>query len=785
MSREEQMAAIRLAFANDDNIPSTSLRRKALGKSAKLVNPQPLAMQHEAASLLQHYAEHGCPVDCGDDWSREHIEALLRRGPHISAHAPEAISYFQEEVKAKIAGGYATIVRYGDIKRNLPRRLKISPVALIPHKSRSFRTILDLSFQLRYKGRLLPSVNSATKKLAPAEAMVQLGNCFKRLVATLADNVDPNNPFVFAKLDIKDGFWRMSVSKEDAWNFCYVMPSSEVIENIDDVHLVVPTCLQMGWCESPPFFCAASETARDVIASLLAEASLAHHDMEDKMLDGAQLRLTAAATFTNLVEVFVDDFIAATNNSTEDHLRHFSRAMLTGVHSIFPPPHVSGHSGEDPVSQKKLRQGEGTWEVTKEILGWIVDGAQFTIQLPPEKCHKIVRLIKKLTKQNYTSLRRFQELAGKLQHASFGIPGGKGLFSPIYRALQGTPASIQITPALREALRDWRTFVQALATRPTPVQLLVPAHPQILQYTDACKWGAGGVILPGVEDTQPIVWRYKWPPDITAALVSSDNKSGRLTINDLELAGLVLGWLVLEQTDMPLRFRHIGMFCDNTSAVAWAFKGHCSTSIPAAKLLRLLAVRQRTRQASSLLPVSIAGEHNKMADTASRAFKEGEYFQASDDLLTYFSSTFPLQTGSWQECVCHPKYASRVISCLRSEPQQMESLTKLPKLKKNTGANGANTAGTAASTTHTLTTSPPSKKPSSSTDLQPGSARGHTATEIRSVFRQFQVLSRPSPRPSSWTANTVPSTKRRENTFFPSADASKVSAAKTPPRSLN
>lgn len=35
--------------------------------------------------------------------------------------------------------------------------------------------------------------------------------------------------------------------------------------------------------------------------------------------------------------------------------------MLAGVHSIFPLPDITGHHGKDPISQKKLCQGEGTW----------------------------------------------------------------------------------------------------------------------------------------------------------------------------------------------------------------------------------------------------------------------------------------------------------------------------------------------------------------------------------------------------------------------------------------
>jgi len=78
---------------------------------------------------------------------------------------------------------------------------------------------------------------------------------------------------MFSKLDIKDGFWRMAVNDENTWNFCYVLPSDDPNIDIDDIKIVVPNCLQMGWCESPPFFCAASETACDVIESLLQEVT--------------------------------------------------------------------------------------------------------------------------------------------------------------------------------------------------------------------------------------------------------------------------------------------------------------------------------------------------------------------------------------------------------------------------------------------------------------------------------------------------------------------------------
>jgi hypothetical protein len=47
--------------------------------------------------------------------------------------------------------GQAKLVAWDSIKDNPPVELKISPIAAIPHKSKQFRSILDLSFNLRLK----------------------------------------------------------------------------------------------------------------------------------------------------------------------------------------------------------------------------------------------------------------------------------------------------------------------------------------------------------------------------------------------------------------------------------------------------------------------------------------------------------------------------------------------------------------------------------------------------------------------------------------------------------
>eukprot|EP00978_Attheya_sp_CCMP212_P040427 scaffold220494_cov32-Attheya_sp.AAC.1 len=85
------------------------------------------------------------------------------------------------------------------------------------------------------------------------------------------------------------------------------------------------------------------------------------------------------------------------------------------------------------------------------------------------------------------------------------------------------------------------------------------------------------------------------------------------------MAGVLLHMLVLE-TLVPLKHRCAPVaLCDNTPAVSWSTKLSCKAeSAVAPRLLRGLAMRQRTLQAVSPNVGSIAGINNKLADVVSR-----------------------------------------------------------------------------------------------------------------------------------------------------------------------
>jgi hypothetical protein len=82
----------------------------------------------------------------------------------------------------------------------------------------------------------------------------------------------------------------------------------------------------MGWVESPTYFCAASETARDVAAEYIETpvGSLPAHKFEAWV--GAQAarlqRSSAENGLLYVVEVYVDNFIVAIIPTTREQITH-------------------------------------------------------------------------------------------------------------------------------------------------------------------------------------------------------------------------------------------------------------------------------------------------------------------------------------------------------------------------------------------------------------------------------------------------------------------------------
>jgi hypothetical protein len=130
------------------------------------------------------------------------------------------------EVTTNVNRGQARVVLWDNIRWNHLWHLKVSLVAAIPHKSRAYRLILDLSFKLHLEnGGLVDLVNNTMEKWTPRGAIDQLGHLLKRLIHAFAE-ADNDAVILMAKWDIEDGFWRLICCEGEEWNFCYIWPKN-------------------------------------------------------------------------------------------------------------------------------------------------------------------------------------------------------------------------------------------------------------------------------------------------------------------------------------------------------------------------------------------------------------------------------------------------------------------------------------------------------------------------------------------------------------------------------
>ena len=93
--------------------------------------------------------------------------------------------------------------------------------------------------------------------------------------------------------------------------------------------------------------------------------------------------------------------------------------------------------------------------------------------------------------------------------------------------------------------------------------------PDYIGVVDASSFGVGGIVIGKLSQCRPTVFRMRWPPDITSSVISDRNRHGKITNSDLEMAGLLLLWLMIEHICESLTEKRIALFSDNSPTVSW------------------------------------------------------------------------------------------------------------------------------------------------------------------------------------------------------------------------
>ena len=644
-------------------------------------------LRHPARHLLQRYAREGVPVLVSSEpWTLERKDAAMLRGNHPSTAAFS--SFITDEMTDMRSKGIFILLPYASLRHF--KSLRISPLGCMPQRERRPRIINDYTFS---------GVNPATVKMAHQEAM-QWGRTLHRILWYTFTADRRHGPVLLSKTDLSDGFYQLHLTPTGALKLA--VPFDHHGRRL----LAVPTRLPMGWTESPPVFSAVTETIADLVNERLEQGPPMPPPHPFETLASTQVALEEPLATDRFplrdagpirpplayVDVYVDDFIKLAQGFHNS--MRVRRHTYHAIDEVFRRNDGLDQNRKEPISQKKLRNGDDSWSTRKTILGWVVNTATQTIHLPQHRQDKLLSLLRTMVSRKRVSIKEWHKLLGELRSMSLALPGSSGCFSLLQTLLQPDKKRLKITEAVRHQLLDFLWLAESVSERPTHLAEVVPTPPSYLGTVDAAKEGMGGVWFPPLRPKPleiqyprkhqlqgPILWRARFPKQVQDLLVSQDNPRGSITNSDLELAGAVAHDDVLATSAPRIAHASTCSFSDNTPAVSWKTKGSTTTTGPAAYILQISALHKRHHRYQNQLSY-LPGPLNLMADDCSRLWN-----LTDSQLLTYFNSRYP-QSTSWTMRHLRPEMHSALTSALLRKRSQPELYLRDTKRDSKLGASG-------------------------------------------------------------------------------------------------
>ena len=194
------------------------------------------------------------------------------------------------------------------------------------------------------------------------------------------------------------------------------------------------------------------------------------------------------------MDVFVDNFIALAQGRRA-RCRVW-RILLHAVDDVLRPLDATdGPLRQEPVSLKKLINGDCSWATIKLVLGWIINTESMTIHLPPHRVTRLAEILASIpVTQKRTSVKKWHKVLGKLRSMALALPGARNLFSQMQHALSNRVSTrVTLNKGVHQALDNFRWLLRDIPSRPTRIAELVPLLSSAEGHHDASGAGAGGV----------------------------------------------------------------------------------------------------------------------------------------------------------------------------------------------------------------------------------------------------------------------------------------------------
>ena len=137
---------------------------------------------------------------------------------------------------------------------------------------------------------------------------------------------------------------------------------------------------------------------------------------------------------------------------------------MHGIHDVFPS---EAHDDADPIYFKKVKNGDGTWLLQKNILGFTFDGEDKMLWLESTKRDALLTILHQCLRASRASqagmpFDALESVVAKISHAFLAIPAGKGLLSPCNCLFRKRPLHVFFhrNKPLHTAIQDIRTILR-------------------------------------------------------------------------------------------------------------------------------------------------------------------------------------------------------------------------------------------------------------------------------------------------------------------------------------
>jgi hypothetical protein len=195
--------------------------------------------------------------------------------------------------------------------------------------------------------------------------------------------------------------------------------------------------------------------------------------------------------------VFVNDFIRLVQ--LHSNARQVHHILANAINDGFHPNDASDSPAcREPVSLKKLQQGDCSWGAIKAVLGCVIDTENMTIQLPEHGVAPLLEILDSIPPtQTQTSVKKWHKILGELCSMSLALPGAHNIFSSMQNALSNKSGScVNLNKGVHHALEDFWWMHDNIASHPTRNAELVALDPVAEGHHDASGSGVFGFLVP-------------------------------------------------------------------------------------------------------------------------------------------------------------------------------------------------------------------------------------------------------------------------------------------------